>query len=157
MKIKKNCVNNLQEKKEAIGEIDRHRLTDIICILTISKIKLVEVVLPNVHLRYSGLPRQRTMKQLQYSDLTRGICQIHKIASKNTSCFPADHNSGNVYRLADNFSFATSVLLGGDILLQLWKRISISTHLELDDGWHEYFLCGLLNVIPCKLTLVSST
>ena len=50
---KKNCVNNLQEKKEAIGEIDRHRLTDIICILTISKIKLVEVVLPNVHLRYS--------------------------------------------------------------------------------------------------------
>ena len=49
----KNCVNNLQEKKEAIGEIDRHRLTDIICILTISKIKLVEVVLPNVHLRYS--------------------------------------------------------------------------------------------------------
>ena len=50
---KKNCINNLQEKKEAIGEIDRHRLTDIICILTISKIKLVEVVLPNVHLRYS--------------------------------------------------------------------------------------------------------
>ena len=49
----KNCVNNLHEKKEAIGEIDRHRLTDIICILTISKIKLVEVVLPNVHLRYS--------------------------------------------------------------------------------------------------------
>ena len=46
---KKNCVNNLQEKKEAIGEIDRHRVTDIICILTISKIKLVEVVLPNVH------------------------------------------------------------------------------------------------------------
>ena len=46
-------MNNLQEKKEAIGEIDRHRLTDIICILTISKIKLVEVVLPNVHLRYS--------------------------------------------------------------------------------------------------------
>ena len=35
------------------GEIDRHRLTDIICILTISKIKLVEVVLPNVHLRYN--------------------------------------------------------------------------------------------------------
>ena len=50
---KTNCVNNLQEKKEAIGEIDRHRLTDIICILTMSKIKLVEVVLPNVHLRYS--------------------------------------------------------------------------------------------------------
>ena len=49
MKIKKKCVNNLQEKKEAIGEIDRHRLTDIICILTISKIKLVEVVLPNAH------------------------------------------------------------------------------------------------------------
>ena len=50
----KNCVNNLQEKKEAIGEIDRHRLTDdIICILTISKFKLVEVVLPNVHLPYS--------------------------------------------------------------------------------------------------------
>ena len=49
----KNCVDKLQEKKEAIGEIDRHRLTDIICILTISKFKLVEVVLPNVHLRYS--------------------------------------------------------------------------------------------------------
>ena len=49
----KNCVNNLQEKKEAIGEIDKHRLTDIICILTISKIKLVAVMLPNVHLRYS--------------------------------------------------------------------------------------------------------
>ena len=49
---KTNCVNK-QEKKEAIGEIDRHRLTDIICILTNSKIKLVEVVLPNVHLRYS--------------------------------------------------------------------------------------------------------
>lgn len=76
---KKNCVNNLQEKKEAIGEIDRHRLTDIICILTISKIKLVEVVLPNLHLRYSdyeivlpfdellgGLPRQRTMKLVDY-------------------------------------------------------------------------------------------
>ena len=46
-------MNNLQEKKEAIGEIDRHRLTDIICILTISKIKLVEVVLPNENLRYS--------------------------------------------------------------------------------------------------------
>ena len=59
------------------------------------------------------------------------------MASKNTSCFPADHNSGNVYRLADNFSFATSVLLGGDILLQLWKRISISTHLELDDRWQD--------------------
>ena len=41
------------------------------------------------------------------------------MASKNTSCFPADHNSGNVYRLGDNFSFATSVLLGVDILLQL--------------------------------------
>ena len=50
---KKNCVNNLQEKKEAIGDIDRHILTDMICILTISKIKLVEVVLPNIHLRYS--------------------------------------------------------------------------------------------------------
>ena len=50
----KNCVNNLQEKKEAIGEIDRHRPTiNIICILTIRKFKLVEVVLPNVHLRYS--------------------------------------------------------------------------------------------------------
>ena len=59
------------------------------------------------------------------------------MASKNTSCFPADHNSGNVYRLADNFSFATSVLLGVDILLQLWKRISISTLLELDDRWHD--------------------
>ena len=59
------------------------------------------------------------------------------MASKNTSYFPADHNSGNVYRLADNFSFATSVLLGVDILLQLWKRISISTHLELDDRWHD--------------------
>ena len=51
--------------------------------------------------------------------------------SQDTSFFPADHNSGNVYRLADNFNFATSVLLGVDILLQLWKRISISTHLEL--------------------------
>ena len=59
------------------------------------------------------------------------------MASKDTSCFPADHNSGNVYRLADNFSFATSVVLGVDILLQLWKRISISTHLELDDRWHD--------------------
>ena len=59
------------------------------------------------------------------------------MASKNTSCFPADHNSGNIYRLADNFSFATSVLLGVVILLQLWKRISISTHLELDDRWHD--------------------
>ena len=65
------------------------------------------------------------------------MCQIHKMASKNTSCFPADHNSGSVYRLADNFSFATSVLLGFDILPQLWKRISISTHLELDDRWHD--------------------
>ena len=59
------------------------------------------------------------------------------MASKSTSCFPADHNSGNVYRLADNFSFATSVLLGDDILLQLWKRTSISTLLELDDRWHD--------------------
>ena len=37
-------MNNLQEKKEVIGEINRQRLTDIICILTISKIKLVELV-----------------------------------------------------------------------------------------------------------------
>ena len=59
------------------------------------------------------------------------------MASKNTSYFPADHNSGNVYCLADNFSFATSVLLGVYILLQLWKRISISTHLELDNRWHD--------------------
>ena len=59
------------------------------------------------------------------------------MASKNTSCFPVDHNSGDVYRLADNFSFATSVLLGVDILLQLWKRISILTLLELDDRWHD--------------------
>ena len=59
------------------------------------------------------------------------------MASKNTSYFPKDHNSGNVYRLADNFSFATSVLLGVDILLRLWKRISISTHVELDDRWHD--------------------
>ena len=43
-------MNNLQEKKEAIGEIDGHRLTDIICILTISKMKVVEAVLLNVHL-----------------------------------------------------------------------------------------------------------
>ncbi|XP_067056136.1 uncharacterized protein [Acropora muricata] len=53
------------------------------------------------------------------------------MASKNTSYFPKDHNSGNVYRLA------TSVLLGVDILLRLWKRISISTHVELDDRWHD--------------------
>ena len=46
----RNCMNNLQEKEKAIGEIDRHRLTDIICILTVSKIKVVEAVLPNVHL-----------------------------------------------------------------------------------------------------------
>ena len=59
------------------------------------------------------------------------------MAFKNTWYFPADHNSGNVYRLADNFSFATSVLLGVDIFAQLWKRISLSTHLELDDRWHD--------------------
>ena len=59
------------------------------------------------------------------------------MASENTPYFPKDHNSGNVYRLADNFSFATSVLLGVDILLRLWKRISISTHVELDDRWHD--------------------
>ena len=34
--------------------------------------------------------------------------------------FPADHNSGYVYRFADNFNFATSVLLGVGIRLQLW-------------------------------------
>ena len=61
------------------------------------------------------------------------------MASKNTSYFPKDHNSGNVYSLADNFNFATSVLLGVDILLRLWKRISISTHVELDDRWHDSY------------------
>ena len=59
------------------------------------------------------------------------------MASKSTSYFPKDHNSGNVYRLADNLSFATSVLLGVDILLRLWKRISISTHVELGHRWHD--------------------
>ena len=36
---------------------------------------------------------------------------------RNASVFPTNLNSGNVYRLAENFS---SVLLGVDILLQLW-------------------------------------
>ena len=49
----------------------------------------------------------------------REICSVSGRLPDNPGEL-ARMNSGNVYRLVENFTFATSVLLGVDILLQLW-------------------------------------